>query len=239
MTSGQGGEPESHGGTPEGGGGPQQHPGWGQPPAAPPYGPPPGQGYGPGHGQGYAPAPPPPPPGYGGYGPAPSAPPGWGGPPPAPMERPVTVRAGLGLFIAEIALGLVGAIYVFSNSQDLIDRVRSQAQSSNAQLSDSALHAALIAGAVIGLIVVAVELLFIWFAWGGRNWARVVLWVVGGLGIVSGLGGLATNSQFGGFYRTLGIFQLLIVVVAVILLALKPSNEWYRYRKWQRMTGQG
>jgi hypothetical protein len=150
----------------------------------------------------------------------------------------VTVRAGLGLFIAEIALGLIGSIYVFSNSQALLDRVRSQVQT-NAQVSDSALHAALIVGAVIGLIIVAVELLFIWFAWRGRNWARIVLWVVGGLAIVSGLAGLGTNSQFGGFYRTLGIFQLVITIAAVILLSLKPSNEWYRYRKWQRMTGQG
>jgi hypothetical protein len=101
------------------------------------------------------------------------------------------------------------------------------------------LHAALIVGAVIGLIIVAVELLFIWFAWRGRNWARIVLWVVGGLAIVSGLAGLGTNSQLGGFYRTLGIFQLVITIAAVILLSLKPSNEWYRYRKWQRMTGQG
>jgi hypothetical protein len=24
-----------------------------------------------------------------------------------------------------------------------------------------------------------------------------------------------------------------------VLLALKPSNEWYRYRGWLRATGQG
>lgn len=231
MSSAHGGEsegaPQTNGGGQEGQGTPQQQPGWGQPPS----GPPPGQGYG----QGYAPAPPAPPQAYGGYRPAPPA--GWGAPP-APVERPVTVRAGLGLFIAEIVLGLIGSIYVFSNSQLLIDRVRSQVET-NAQVSDSVLHAGLIVGAVIGLIVVGVELLFIWFAWRGRNWARIVLWVVGGLGIVSGLAGLATNSQFGGFYRTLGIFQLLITVTAVVLLALKPSNEWFRYRKWQRMTGQG
>jgi hypothetical protein len=24
-----------------------------------------------------------------------------------------------------------------------------------------------------------------------------------------------------------------------VLLALAPSNEWYRFRSWQRATGQG
>jgi hypothetical protein len=154
------------------------------------------------------------------------------------VERPVTVRAGLGLFIAEIVLGLVGASYVFANSQQLLDRVRGQLAGSNAQLSDSALHAALVAGAVVGLIIAAVELMFIWFAWQGRNWARIVLWILGGLGVVSGLAGLGTNSQFGGFYAALGVFQLVITLAAVVLLALKPSNEWYRYRRWVRATGQ-
>jgi hypothetical protein len=225
MTSGQGGGPDQP---------PHQQPGQGQPPSAPfPPAPPPG---------GYAPAPPPPPPAYPGaapgYGPAPSAPNAWGpGAPPA-VERPVTVRAGLGLFIAEIVLGLIGAIYVLANSQDLLNRVRGQLSGNSAQLSDSALHAALVAGAVVGLIIVAVELLFIWFAWQGRNWARIVLWIVGGLGVVSGLAGLGTNSQFGGFYSALGVCQLLITIAAVVLLALKPSNEWYRYRRWLRATGQ-
>lgn len=226
MTSGQAGGPDQP---------PQQQPGEGQPgPPGPPPPPPPGGGY--------APAPPPPPPVYGGsgpgYGPAPSAPDAWGpGAPPA-VERPVTVRAGLGLFIAEILLGLVAAAYVLANSQDLLNRVRGQLSGTNTQLSDSALHAALVAGAVVGLVIVAVELLFIWFAWQGRNWARIVLWIVGGLGVVSGLAGLGTDSGFGGFYAALSVFQLLITLAAVVLLALKPSNEWYRYRRWLRATGQ-
>ena len=33
-------------------------------------------------------------------------------------------------------------------------------------------------------------------------------------------------------------FELLLDAVAIVLLALKPSNEWYRYRGWLRATGQ-
>ena len=234
MTSGQGNEhgdaPEEHGGTP------QQQPGWGQPPSVPPYG---GQvppyGTPPG---GYSPAPPPPPPAYGGYGPAPSAPPGWGGQAPTPVERPATVRFGLGAFVAELILGLIGGIYVLSNYNSIIQRALDQANV-NTKLPESSIRAALIGGAAFALVIVALEVMFIAFAWNGRNWARVVLWVFGGLGIVSGLIGLSTNSQYGGFYATLSIFQWLLTIIGVVLLALKPSNDWFRYRKWRRMTGQG
>ena len=37
----------------------------------------------------------------------------------------------------------------------------------------------------------------------------------------------------------MGVFSLLLTAAGVVLLALKPSNEWYRFRSWQRATGQG
>jgi hypothetical protein len=30
-----------------------------------------------------------------------------------------------------------------------------------------------------------------------------------------------------------------LTLAGVVLLALKPSHEWYRYRGWQRANGQG
>ena len=32
---------------------------------------------------------------------------------------------------------------------------------------------------------------------------------------------------------------MLLLIAAVVVLALKPSNEWYRFRSWQRANGQG
>ena len=37
-------------------------------------------------------------------------------------------------------------------------------------------------GIVGGLVFIPVYGMFVWFAWQGRNWARIVLWVLGGLG---------------------------------------------------------
>src|SRR6476620_6954853 len=75
-----------------------------------PYGPPPGWN-----------APPPPGPQYPGYAPAPS---GYGPPPgtPTAMERPLTVRAGLGAFIGSMVLSAVAQVVTLLNWQTIVDR---------------------------------------------------------------------------------------------------------------------
>lgn len=184
-------------------------------------------------------APPAPPPQYPGYAPAPAAPAGFGAP--APLERPVTVRAGLGAFIATLVLGLVSAVVTFAQFDELVQAAL-VAQGSDADLGvlgEDVLRSTLIAAAVFGLLLTALQIMFIWFAWSGRNWARIVLWVLGGLGVAGGLLGLV-SPQPGqpGYLVGLSVFSLLLTIAGIVLLALKPSNEWYRYRGWLRSTGQ-
>ena len=189
-------------------------------------------------GQGWN-APPATPPQYPGYAPAPAAPTGFGAP--KPLERPVTVRAGLGAFIATLILGLVSAVVTFAQFDDLVQAALA-AQGSDAELGaigEDVVETALIAGAVFGLLLTALQVMFIWFAWNGRNWARIVLWVLGGLGVVGGLIGVVSPQPgMPGYLVGLSVFSLLITIAGIVLLALKPSNEWYRYRGWLRATGQ-
>ena len=189
-------------------------------------------------GQGWN-APPAPPPQYPGYAPAPAAPTGFGAP--EPLERPVTVRAGLGAFIATLILGLVSAVITFAQFDELVQAAL-VAQGSDAELGaigEDVVETALIAGVVFGLLLTALQVMFIWFAWNGRNWARIVLWVLGGLGVVGGLIGVVSPQPgMPGYLVGLSVFSLLITIAGIVLLALKPSNEWYRYRGWLRATGQ-
>lgn len=221
MTSGQGGEPPQ--GEPQYG-----QPQYGQPPyGQPPYGQPP---YGqPPYGQPY------------GYAPAPSV---TTGPPPEPMERPVTVRAGLGAFLASIVFSIVGSAVSLLNWDLLLDQALAAQGAQLEDLEGSGMDAAALAelgvriGIGIGIGIIALQLLFIWFAWRGRNWARIVLWVIGGLGLVSGLVGVLGQPSPLPFLTALGVFQLLATAVGVVLLALKPSNDWYAHEKHRRaMTG--
>jgi hypothetical protein len=191
-----------------------------------PYGPP--QGWN---------APPPPTPQYPGYGPAPSAPVGQGAP--SPVERPLSVRAGLGAFIGSMVLSAVAQVVSLLNLETIVDwTVANGGPETDPATGRAATEAIVRIGGVGALIFIAVYGLFVWFAWRGRNWARIVLWVLAGLGIVSGLFGLIVGSPLP-FLSALGGFQMLLLIAAVVLLALTPSNEWFRFRGWQRATGQG
>lgn len=193
-------------------------------------------------GQGWN-APPAPPPQYPGYAPAPAAPTGYGAP--AALERPVTVRAGLGAFIATLVLGLVSTIVTYAQFDELVQAALS-AQATDVELGEleeigeDFVRSALIAGVVFTLLVMALQVMFIWFAWNGRNWARIVLWVLGGLSVAGGLYGVvAPQPGMPGYLVGLSVFSLLFTIAGIVLLALKPSNDWYRYRGWLRATGQG
>jgi hypothetical protein len=191
-------------------------PQYGQPPygqpqyGQPPYGQPP-YGQGPGG---------PDQPGYGAY---PTAPHGqtWGAPS-APSERPTTVKAGIAAFLANIALGVIGLLLTFTG----MDSYRAQLADGTGLTAD---QVSAIASATIGVSVVVMIafLVVIWFAWKGHNWARIVLWVLGGINVLFGLLGAAALTF-------LSAIAMLLLVAGMVLLALKPSNEWYQAESRRR-----
>jgi hypothetical protein len=190
-------------------------PQYGQPEyGQPPYGQQPGQQYGqPQYGQ----------PAFSGYPGAPEAQ-QWGGPT-GPTERPSTVKLGIGAFLANTLLGLLASVITFSDMDSLV------ASGTTEGLDQDSVRLALVVGAVIGLVFLAIYLVVLWFAWQGRNWARIVLWVLGGLSVVSGVAGLGNGS---GVLSLLSVLQLLLVIAGIVFLALKPSNEWYRAETQRR-----
>jgi hypothetical protein len=168
-----------------------------------------------------------------GYSAYPAAPPGYGQPgaPSAALPRPSTVTYGIAAFLAETVLGLLSSIIVFAGFDSYVD---SAARS--AGVAPDAVRAGVLVGAVIGLVFLVAYLVVLWFAWQGRNWARIVLWVLGGLSLVSGLLGLGNNT---GLVSLLGVLQLLLLVAGIVLLALKPSGEWYRAESQRRQAFAG
>ncbi|NEK86088.1 hypothetical protein GCU60_10000 [Blastococcus saxobsidens] len=172
---------------------------------------------------------------------APSAGPGWGPEPPTPMERPVTVRAGVGAFLASLVLSAVGGIVTFLNWDEMLEwtlaETPADAGVSQAEVEQFA-ELGLQFGVAFGVLLLLLQALFVWFAWRGRNWARIVLWVLGGLVLLSAPFNAVSSGPVP-FVTALTWFQILLTLVGVVLLALKPSNDWYRFRKWQYATGQG
>lgn len=214
-----------------------QQGGWGQQPAQqggygqqPPAGWNPQQGgYGqPAYGQGY---------GQQGYGPQ-----GFGGPVPPPIARPNTVVYGIYAFVAAAVVGLITSLVTFLNLDAYVDQAFEDLGFSRAEyeatfgggLADSISTTGVTLGAVFTIIAVALYGTMAWFAWKGQNWARIVLWVFGGLGL------FGIFSVFGApllVITLLGVLQFLLLAAAVALLALKPSNDWYRVQGQRRKAG--
>jgi hypothetical protein len=191
-------------------------------------------------GQGGPSGPPPGQPPYGyGYGPAPAARPG----PPQPAERPLQVRAGLGAFIAWIVLGLASFVFVAAHWDEFSEEVLVQPGFREDELAEAGIEPAAFLdtlGAlflVFGVLYTALLLMFVWFAWRGYGWARIVLFVLGGLSLVLGLGGLGSGSSPFPFLTGLGFFQFLVVATGVVLLAGRPATEWFRSEKERRALG--
>ena len=107
-------------------------------------------------------------------------------------------------------------------------------------VDEDVLRSGLIVGAVLALVIVGLQILFIWFAWKGRNWARIVLLVLGGISALFGLSALAGAGggvAGSGFLDSLSVFSLLLTIVGVVALALRPSTEWYRAMTARRQVG--
>jgi hypothetical protein len=138
-------------------------------------------------------------------------------------------------------LGVISSVVTFLNWHvllaDSLARLRAQEGVSAATLKTAA-DLGLQIGIAVVILSVALYGFFVWFAWHGRNWARIVLWVLGGLGLIGGLISLAAPASPVPFLSGLNVFRVLLELVGVVALALKPSNEWFRYQRWLRATGQ-
>jgi drug/metabolite transporter (DMT)-like permease len=153
------------------------------------------------------------------------------------MERPTTVRAGIGAWVAALLVGLISAVVTLSDFDAVVQRSLA-ASADDPGITEQIVRTSLQLGIVVGLILLALEVLFLWFAWNGHNWARIVLWALGGIALAFGLLALSSGTGQDGFSTSMSWFQLLFLAAAVVLLALKPSNDWYRYRSWQRANRQ-
>ncbi|MGH1526616.1 hypothetical protein ACRAWC_22455 [Leifsonia sp. L25] len=189
--------------------------------AGEPYTPPPAS---PAAGEGF-PAAPPPPPAYP-AGATPAYPAGTtpdGAAVAAPTEPPRTVNIAFWLFIAGAVLSVISGIITIatigSQRAQFLDAIRnsSQANTGNPQSLADAVIAGATTWAVVTLIFWAVAfVLFAFFMRRGANWARIVLTVLTVLSLLNIINGFGT-----------GFLQFAAAVVAVILMFLRPSNEYF------------
>jgi len=77
-------------------------------------------------------------------------------------------------------------------------------------------------------LIVGVPLLFLWFIYQGKNWARWVFLVVFALGLLSSLASFHLPKTHTTITLVLFCIHSVLQLVAAIALLLRPSNDWFR-----------
>lgn len=168
--------------------------------------------------RGYPSAPPPPPAGYGA--------PAWGDGTPvvAPSEPPRTVTIAFWLYIAGAVLSVISGIITIITVSGSRAQFLSAIEQQNANLRGATPQQAADAALVVAIVFTIVTLLFwaitlvlfAFFMRRGANWARIILTILTVLSLLNIIDGYGA-----------GFLEFALAVVAVVLIWLRPSNEYF------------
>lgn len=145
-----------------------------------------------------------------------------GGRGPAPAPVTMAVR----LMFARAAIGLLSVLVAFTQKDAMRDIVRERNPDYSSSKLDTAVNAALAVTVVIGLIFLVLYVLLALQVGKGRNWARIVTWVLAALGLLSFLASLAGDNS--GITKVFAVVTAVLDVAIIVLLAQKPSNGYFR-----------
>src|SRR4051794_1389845 len=141
------------------------------------------------------------------------------------MERPLVVRAGLGAFVAALILWVIELAVELTDFDGFVERALS-GLADDPRLTEEMLRTATWLAVAALLLFAALQALFVWFAWSGRNWARIVLCVLGGMAVIGLLSAVGNTDGRSAFVASLDVFRLLLNAAGLALLLQKPAQEW-------------
>jgi hypothetical protein len=156
----------------------------------------------------------------GGLPPAPRPPEGWERPQAGPP--PSTVVNAVRLMLLRSTLGVISLIVLFATKDDLKKRILKDQPTA----SDATVNAALGVAAGIGLVILVFYVFLAFQIRKGANWARIVTFVIAGLGILGAL--ISFGQPDPPVSRALGIVVAVIDVAVVVLLASGGSNRFFK-----------
>jgi len=145
-------------------------------------------------------------------------------PTPAAVD-PAPVKTAVTLMFARAALTILGFLVGLTQQ----DALRTAVRKANPNVDvDAAVKTALTVTIVLGIIFVVLYILLALQVRKGRNWARIVTWVVAGLGVLGGLASLAgTGTAIG---KVLAVVVLVLDIAIIALLARPAASAYFRAR---------
>jgi hypothetical protein len=169
------------------------------------------------------------------YQPLPAAP-GYGAMPPAEYNTqpvplgpaPSSVVNAVRLMFVAAALGVVSLIVALSTKNTIRTKIADKNPDFDSHKLDTAVNVTIGTIVVFGIIFIVLFVLLALQVRKGKNWARVVTWVITGLGIISALASLGQSVSAAS--RVVGLVSGLLDVAIVVLLMQKPSNAFFKPR---------
>lgn len=139
---------------------------------------------------------------------------------------PVEVVRAVQLMFARIGIGMVNAAITLASGTAAKDAMRAEDPTlPPAEVDERYTQSVAIAICLAALLAVLYLLLALRVLH-GRSWARIVTWVVAGLGLFGGLLGLfATGTDL---EKAVVVVGLLVDAAIVLLLARERSNTYFR-----------
>ena len=181
--------------------------------------------------------------------------------------RPATVTIAAYLQFALLALSLISMVIILVTAPAMIDAVEAAASENLSQNEASTISTAMsvgvYGGAAIGVVPALLLAIFGAIHMRGKNWARIVTWVLAGLGVccgviaipfsgastsVEGMNSAANKAIEDAVLESqpawttpvnmiLMVLSLVLYIAVIVLLAMPASNQFFRKPTADPMQG--
>ncbi len=150
-------------------------------------------------------------------------------PPAGPASRgpaPPSVLNAVRLMFIRAGLGVLGLIILLATKDTLKTEILKKNETADPARLDDLLNTAITIGIVVGIIFIVLYILLALQVRKGKNWARIVTWVLAGLGVLGALGSLAQAAP--ALSRIVTLIAAAVDIAIIFFLAQRPSNEFFR-----------
>lgn len=133
------------------------------------------------------------------------------------------------LWLTSIVVGLLGTVVglLFTDrdalKQDLLEQGNAPSD------VDTIVTATVVTIAVVGLIILALQLFFVFKMRAGRNWARIVLTVLGVIGVLSSV---FTLTQGSGLAAVVNLVSAVVVVAAIVFMYRPAASAYFSPQRY-------
>lgn len=146
---------------------------------------------------------------------------------PARGPRPSSVDISFWLWITYLSIGAINSVIGFvqrdRNRADALNAVMAQYPAMDRSMIETVATMVVVGVVVLGLLFVAACISFALLTRAGRNWARVLLTVVGSMSVLFLIGPVVTPLQ--------ALFQISLLAAAIVMMYQRSANDWFRPRR--------